>query len=120
MGDPETFTELSVQERRDLREKILSTGEYRDVRLTWDSNRSSQPVSIEGKTAPLDRLTGGSGRNVEMVVETDERKGLVYVEVMENHMENAWHAPIVAYTTGSPASGRNPRLGELLDVEVIE
>lgn len=114
-----TETELDVDERRALLEKLRAVDEFRDVRLTWDSNRSDRPVAIEGLAVPHDRLRGTNDYLV-LVVETDERKGSIYVKAREKFMENPWHAPIVAYSTGGRFTNRNPRLGELLDVEVLE
>lgn len=119
MAEGETFTELDVAEREDLAAAVRDVELHHPVRLTWVSARSGSPVSIGGRSVPLDRLRGRM-KHVELAVATDERKGTIYVEIRDKHMENAYHAPIVAHSTGSRYTSRTPRLGELLEVEVLD
>lgn len=115
MSDTETFTELDVDERRELLEQVRDVGLGETVRLTWDSRRSDDYVSVVGVTG-----TYPGEEDVALYVKTNERKGRIYVKVREGHMENVYHSPIVAYSTGGTFSRRQPRLGELIDVKVLE
>lgn len=116
----ETFTELDVEERRELLEKVESLPYGENVELTYfSSRRGSGPITRAGVTRAVEAVRDEES-DIEVYVKTDELKGNIIVEVMEDHMENKHHAPIVARVTNYRGRRRTKRLGELLDVEVID
>lgn len=106
----ETYTELDVDERRDLLEDIEAIKPGDHVRLRWPSSRSSNVVEAEGVVRPSE--------DTPLYVRCRDRTGDIYVNV--RNLENIHYAGIVAKSTGSRHSGREPTLGELLSVEVID
>lgn len=110
MSGVETFTELDVDERRELLEDLEAVDPGARVRLTWDSNRSRSEISVEGTAREVDT-------DVPLVIRTDERKGDIVAYVWS--LEDKYHSGIVAESTGSRSTRRTPTLGEVLDVEVL-
>ncbi|MFD1599333.1 hypothetical protein [Halobellus rarus] len=109
MSSSETFTRLDVEERRDLLGRLEAVESGAQVRLSYDSTRSSNDQSIEARVVDHDA--------VALYGFTSDLKGDVFVQVW--NIEAKHHEGIVIKTTGGRSTNRQPRLGELLDVEVI-
>jgi len=110
MTSNETFTRLDIDERRALLERLETIDAGERVRLTYDSSRSPDDKSVEGRVVDHDDAT--------LYARTDDLKGDVFVD--EWNIESKHHAGLVVKTTGGRSSRRQPRLGELLAVEVID
>lgn len=117
MSDTETFTELDVDERRALIEDLRGVGIGEDVAVSWPSSRSTNTVTVTGKTSAKAKRFDD---DVWLYVKTTERKGDLVVKVHEDMIENRYHAPVSVHITGSHYHQGNRRLGELLDVEVLD
>lgn len=109
MTETMTFTELDVDERRDLLERVEAIEPGDEVRVRYDSSRSDDYVEAEGQAMPAS--------NVPLLVDTDDLKGDLFVKVLK--MESRHHPGMIARTTGSAFSNQQPRLGELIDVTVL-
>ncbi|MFD1601010.1 hypothetical protein ACFSBX_18920 [Halobellus rarus] len=110
MSSTETFTRLDVDERHDLLERIETIEPGARVRISYDSARSSNDQTVEARVVDQD--------DVALYGRTSDLKGSVYVDVW--NLDAKYHAGIVVKTTGGRLSNREPSLGELLDVEVID
>ncbi|WP_434521312.1 hypothetical protein [Halorubrum sp. AS12] len=110
MSSEETFTRLNIDERYDLLERLEAIDPGERVRLTYDSSRSPDDKSVEGRVMDHDEAT--------LCARTDDLKGDVFVD--EWNIEAKHYAGLVVKTTGGRSTRRQPRLGELLDVKVID
>lgn len=110
----ETFTELDVDERRALEEDLEAVDPGQTVNLSWPSSRSGNTMTVTVVVVSHD------GDDVLLYGKTDERVGDIYVQRVSVDIDNRHHPPFVAFSTGNWGTGREPRLGELLAVEVVD
>lgn len=110
MRSLETFTRLDIDERRELLEHIKTIDPGEQVRISYESSRSSSDQTVQARVNGHD--------DVPLYGRTDDLKGDVFVDIW--NIESKHHAGLVVKTTGGRTTSRQPSLGELLDVEVID
>ena len=107
----ETFTELDIDERRQLRDEVEAIESGQRIRLTYDSRRSHNDQTVEVRTK--------THEEVALYGYTDDLKGDIYVKIRDD-LTKKHHAGLIVRTTGGRTTSRQPQLGELLSVEVID